>query len=1510
MTKTKCLKFVGIFLAAVMLVTACGVFMSLGAIEVGAADAYYDGTPVKPDMITSENYFAFGLNKDNWSRYDGFYAIRTAGELYGFAALVNSGNRWINAVVLHDIKVNESVVPSEAKHSWVPIGNTEENSFMGVFDGGGHTISGLYSGLGDVSKVGLFGQVGEYNTVTPVRIRNIVLKNSYFRAGDELGSIVGNATGWGTWIENCSVGADVTLVVDGGGTYEEIGGILGGIDARANMYSNICAIRNCAFLGKIEFKKLNFKDAATDKVLSYKGAITGVSCLGKNAYEHVTVNDCFYVKGSMTDKNGNNIDYYGFPFNYGAGGIWEGNVKYTHNGGCTQLDSANASHTCQGMPHVDVVATCDGFNGMSSHDFCIICGNVTSGSRTERPVWGHLYMPATCQSPSRCFTCALTRGSKDENNHVKTLWTVNLNDKSTHIYTHECCGIVLETEGHTVDENGYCEKCDYTCEHTDMTGGICHVCGETGIPYLLRYWDEASQKVHSTMALAPEYTLITEDTTSMKDGWYVLHKDVTISQKIFVSGTVNLLLMDGCTLTASSGIVNGITAVFNIYGQQAETGTIVATGGTSAAGIGGQFSTCGQINIFGGTIRATGGTGAPGIGSARRNTSTRDQSVNIFGGNVYATGGNSSTGIGTGDSYGDEISIPPTITIRGGYVEARAYSGSLSPGIGGGHFSAGCGTITISGGTVLAVGGKADVSGIGNGAEAESGNIIITGGNVRSITGAGGHRIGASKQNSSVDSITDGNGNTVSQKQITLSGAAAGTVVTAINGVFYGANDVKTLDTNKIYVFLPGDMAITSIVAGGKEYNCTKDHATFYSAHTMKSGVCTRCGYKCPHSYKDSVCTLCGIDCSHDYKETFRFDATCTAQGIASYKCADCKHEYEEILDSLGHDYTWTHDDVSHSAVCANCDYRPQGLHDYEDSCVCECGRVSTERKDHANLISLVVDATCTEDSYIQYTCSDCNTVFKDVNSDTALGHTGGEASCKSPAICERCEVPYGEVLQHEGGEASCTQKAICDRCGEGYGELLEHYVDEDNDCTTDDLCVDCGTIVTAGVANHEYDEDHYCIHEDCYVTEECAIILVDGDKQTEVKVHYYDYYYFSILPEKDGLSFLGWDENGDGAVDYAGIGVMGYAYVEGPKTYTAVYGEVLLVRYFRIGLDSGEYELQNIAEVLENGTLVLEHDYAYNYMPLGWATEPGGEKVYDYGQEITVTETMNLYTVWKPFAVSFDLDGGSWFDKNGDPVPTLITENTDFYTLPVKPGYKFLHFVGVDQYGSEITESFNVDEETGELWLSVFVSGNVVYTAVWEECTEHSFINGKCAICAYECAHENKDGELCNTCGTTLHAHGSDWVTDENEHWNECACGDKINKSAHEDADADEKCDACGYDMKVVSTDPEDSETDEDKTNETETDETETNEGKTDTESESGKQPENGSEVDREESADPTVDSDKLEGANAESVGIFSVGSEKVHKGCGGSVSFGAVALIAVITTAGITLIKKKNDE
>ncbi len=52
-------------------------------------------------------------------------------------------------------------------------------------------------------------------------------------------------------------------------------------------------------------------------------------------------------------------------------------------------------------------------------------------------------------------------------------------------------------------------------------------------------------------------------------------------------------------------------------------------------------------------------------------------------------------------------------------------------------------------------------------------------------------------------------------------------------------------------------------------------------------------------------------------------------------------------------------------------------------------------------------------------------------------------------------------------------------------------------------------------------------------------------------------------------------------------------------------------------------------------------------------------------------------------------------------------------------------------------------------------------------------------------------------------HAHGSTWVSDANEHWNECECGDKANKVAHADFDNNSKCDTCDYTMSSGTVDP-----------------------------------------------------------------------------------------------------------
>ena len=53
------------------------------------------------------------------------------------------------------------------------------------------------------------------------------------------------------------------------------------------------------------------------------------------------------------------------------------------------------------------------------------------------------------------------------------------------------------------------------------------------------------------------------------------------------------------------------------------------------------------------------------------------------------------------------------------------------------------------------------------------------------------------------------------------------------------------------------------------------------------------------------------------------------------------------------------------------------------------------------------------------------------------------------------------------------------------------------------------------------------------------------------------------------------------------------------------------------------------------------------------------------------------------------------------------------------------------------------------------------------------------------------------------VHDYGSEWKTDEGEHWNECECGEKSNKSAHADANGDGKCDTCAYQMSTTPDTP-----------------------------------------------------------------------------------------------------------
>ncbi len=204
-----------------------------------------------------------------------------------------------------------------------------------------------------------------------------------------------------------------------------------------------------------------------------------------------------------------------------------------------------------------------------------------------------------------------------------------------------------------------------------------------------------------------DYVAITSENApeNWENGWYAVTENVTIEDRIIVTGDVNLILCDGALFTANSGISVTEGNSLTIWQQSAGTGSLYAEAtGAGNAGIGGsRKQNCGgSVTINGGVITAVGAKDAAGIGGGR-----------------YGKSG--------------------TIIINGGTVTAHSrYNGAA---IGGGSRGDG-GSIAINGGTVIA---NSDETGCGIGAGylGKNGDVEITGGKVQVFLGDAGVAIGA-----------------------------------------------------------------------------------------------------------------------------------------------------------------------------------------------------------------------------------------------------------------------------------------------------------------------------------------------------------------------------------------------------------------------------------------------------------------------------------------------------------------------------------------------------------------------------------------------------------------------------------------------------------------------------------------------------------------------------------------------------------------------------------------------
>lgn len=285
----------------------------------------------------------------------------------------------------------------------------------------------------------------------------------------------------------------------------------------------------------------------------------------------------------------------------------------------------------------------------------------------------------------------------------------------------------------------------------------------------------------------------TENTVSISDADVTL-SDVTIDASstgeaaVSASGDVTIELEGDNTLISGSGHAglesNAATENDKLTITDTDNdGTLNATGGSMAAGIGGGRDNGTNVTIEGGkSITASGGNYAAGIGGGGLgggSTKELESNVTISGGTLTDIKGGNFGGAGIG---GGEQNAKTTVTITGGTIE-NVKGGTHGAGIGGGAQNEDV-TVKISGeDTRINASGNTYGAGIGNGYQGGDTTIEITDGTINSSTITAGAGIGAGRKNTGDVDITISGGKTTATGgswSAGIGGAESGTGKTTI----------------------------------------------------------------------------------------------------------------------------------------------------------------------------------------------------------------------------------------------------------------------------------------------------------------------------------------------------------------------------------------------------------------------------------------------------------------------------------------------------------------------------------------------------------------------------------------------------------------------------------------------------------------------------------------------------------------------------------------------------------
>lgn len=254
--------------------------------------------------------------------------------------------------------------------------------------------------------------------------------------------------------------------------------------------------------------------------------------------------------------------------------------------------------------------------GHTDADFdgiCDVCEDLFCGHENVEVYYGwDIIHHAYCDAVLHCPDCGIT--------HTERSAKVDLIEE---IAGKDCLTKGTKTYRATFPTVESTETTEYTVlgDHIDGDrNGWCDICGVFAVK---------------------AYETVTESTSVLTEGSWIVNKSVQFDTALTVSGTVTLYLADDTVLTAACGILltdgNSLTVCAQSDGDR--MGVIRAGGSLKgAAGIGGDFfdSDAGALTVNGGYIKATGGYGAKGIGGG---FGGKDGTFTKNGGNVEVING-------------------------------------------------------------------------------------------------------------------------------------------------------------------------------------------------------------------------------------------------------------------------------------------------------------------------------------------------------------------------------------------------------------------------------------------------------------------------------------------------------------------------------------------------------------------------------------------------------------------------------------------------------------------------------------------------------------------------------------------------------------------------------------------------------------------------------------------------------------------------------------------------------